>query len=102
MGILNFYKWLLQEEKSPYLQKLMALNNALGLKFNLSDEDGIKSAGNIQINTLEKDVIDNFKKNTMYMDIKDSAKKTAIDEVLSKPNSKISDLANLMAGFDKE
>lgn len=96
MSNLNFYKWLFQEEKSIYLQKLNALNNAFGLKFNLEDQDGIKSAGNVEISTLDKDIIDNFKFNTMYMDLKNPAKKTAIDELLTKPNAKISDLANIM------
>jgi len=32
----------------------------------------------------------------MYMDLKNPAKKTAIDELLTKPNAKISDLANIM------
>ena len=102
MRKLNFYNWLLKEEKSPYIKKLQALNNALGLKFNLDDQDGIKSAGNVEISTLDKDVVNNFKKNTLYIDIKDEVKKTAIDDILTKPNAKISDLANLMAGFDKE
>jgi len=95
MRELNFYKWLFKEEKSSYFQKLSALNNALGLKFNLSDEDSVTSAGNVQLSTLDKDVLDNLKKNTMYMDIKNPEKKTAIDELLNKPNAKVSDLAKL-------
>lgn len=103
MSKLNFYEWLLKEgDLSPYKKKLEALNNALGLNFDLSDEDGMKSAGNVQISTLKKEVVKNFTKNTLYSDIKDSVKKTAIDEILSKPNAKVSDLANLLAGLSKE
>jgi hypothetical protein len=99
MRKLKFYEWLLKEDKTAYKQKLTALSNALGLKFNLDDEDSIKAAGNTDLNTLDQEIVLNIKNNTMYIDIKNDAKKDAIDKLLAKATSdtvKVGELANIM------
>jgi redox-regulated HSP33 family molecular chaperone len=106
MKHLNFYNWLLNEEQTSYVQKIKQLKNALGLSVQVDDEDGIKAAGNIPLDDIEKDNIDNFKTNYMYTDVgvEDNRKEnqTAIDELLSSPNKNVSDLANLMVGLENK
>lgn len=106
MEHLKFYNWLLNEEESAYVKKIKQLKNALGLPVQVEDEKGIIAAGNIILNDLEKENINNFKTNYMYTDVgvEENRKEnqTAIDELLSSPNKKVSDLANLMVGLEKK
>lgn len=97
MEHLKFCHWLLNEEDSAYLKKIKALINAFNLQYK-DDLDGTKAAGNVPIESLTKDVIDNFKSNTIYIDASDEDK-IAIDDVLSKPNSKVGDLARTLASI---
>jgi hypothetical protein len=109
MKHLNFYEWLLNEEQSPYVQKIIQLKNALKLPVQVQDEkgntimDGIKAAGNIPLSDIDQDNIDFFKTNYMYTDVGEEdnrkEKKTAIDTLFSVENKNVSDLATLMAGF---
>ena len=102
MKHLNFYNWLLNEgDQSLYKRKLQALNDALGLRFNLDSEDGIKTAGSTRLDTL-KDVDKAIKGNSFYLDIKDPVKKTSIDVVLTQTNAKISDLADAMVRLENK
>jgi hypothetical protein len=106
MKHLKFYNWLLNEEQTSYVQKIKQLKNALGLSVQVDDEDGIKAAGNIPLDDIEKDNIKNFKTNYMYTDVgvEDNRKEnqTAIDELLISPNKNVSDLANLMVGLESK
>ncbi len=101
MKHLKFYNWLLNEEQSSYVQKIKQLNDALGLRFNLDSEDGIKTAGSTRLDTL-KDVDKAIKGNSFYLDIKDPVKKTSIDEILTQTNAKISDLVRGMIKLNNE
>jgi hypothetical protein len=101
MKHLNFYEWLLNEEQSSYVQKIIQLNDALGLRFNLDSEDGIKTAGSTRLDTL-KNVDETIKSNSFYLNIKDPVKRTSIDEILAQTNAKISDLADAMVSLESK
>jgi hypothetical protein len=108
MKHLKFYNWLLNEEqtlslkkKSLYVQKIIQLNDALGLRFNLDSEDGIKTAGSTRLDTL-KDVDKAIKGNTFYLGIEDPVKRTSIDVALTQTNAKISDLADVMVRLERK
>ena len=101
MKHLKFYNWLLNEEQSLYVQKIIQLNDALGLRFNLDSEDGIKTAGSTRLDTL-KDVDKAIKGNSFYLNIEDPVKRTSIDEILTQTNAKISDLVRGMVKLNNE
>lgn len=102
MKHLNFYEWLLNEgDLSLYKRKLQALNDALGLRFNLDSEDGIKTAGSTRLDTLQK-VAETIKGNSFYLGIEDPVKRTSIDEILAQTNAKISDLADVMVRLESK